>query len=176
MDPTAAKEHGTASLPVIDLPPDFDMYSPFPKTRSFLNAARKMGIKATRAALRLNKRILLLHQKVELEEGEDVAPEHLHTIGAVANIIESYEPGDGTIRIAIAAEQRAIVLGYTKTADFLQAEVQIVHEEIGLANAAESLVKDTKKLFNDYAKTRQKEQSRSSRPPCFDIGRNQAAY
>ena len=169
MDPTAAKEHGTVSLPVIDLPSDFDKYSPFPKTRSFLIAARKMGIKATRAALRANRRILLLHQKVELEEGEDVASEHLHTIGAVANIIESYEPGDGTIRIAVAAEQRAIVLGYTKTADFLQAEVQIVHEEIGLATAAESLVKETKKLFNDYAKTRQKEQSRSSQPHVLTL-------
>ena len=61
-----------------------------------------MGVQATRAALHSNGRILLLHQKVELEEGEDVAPEHLHAIGAVANIIESYEPGDGTIRIAIA--------------------------------------------------------------------------
>ena len=111
----------------------------------------------------------LLHQKVELEEGEGVAPEHLHTIGAVAKIIESYEPGDGTIRIAVAAEQRAIVLGYTKTADFLQAEVQIVHEEIGLATAAESLVKETKKLFNDYGKTRQKEQSRSSQPHVLTL-------
>ena len=169
MDSTAAKEHGTVSLPVIDLPPDFDMYSPFPKTKSLLIAARKMGVQSTRAALRSNRRILLLHQKVELEEGTEVASEHLHAIGAVAHIIESYEPGDGTIRIAVAAEQRAIVLGYTKTADFLQAEVQIVHEEIGLANAAESLVKETKKLFNDYAKTRQKEQSRSSQPHVLTL-------
>lgn len=171
MDSTAAKEHGTVSLPVIDLPSDFDMYSPFPKagTQSYLNAARQMGIKATRAALRANRRILLLHQKVELEEGEKVVPEHLRTIGAVANIIESLEPGDGTIRIAIAAEHRAIVLGYTKTADFLQAEVQIVHEEIGLANAAESLVRETKKLFNNYAKTRPKEQASSSKPHILTL-------
>ena len=171
MDSTAAKEHGTVSLPVIDLPSDFDMYSPFPKagTQSYLNAARQMGIKATRAALRANRRILLLHQKVELEEGEKVVPEHLRTIGAVANIVESLEPGDGTIRIAIAAEHRAIVLGYTKTADFLQAEVQIVHEEIGLANAAESLVRETKKLFNNYAKTRPKEQASSSKPHILTL-------
>ena len=32
-----------------------------------------------------DRRVLLIHQKVDLEETEeDVTPEHLHTIGAVA--------------------------------------------------------------------------------------------
>jgi ATP-dependent Lon protease len=101
---------------------------------------------------------------VELEEGEEVAPEHLHVVGAVANIIESYEPGDGTIRIAIASEHRAIVLRFTETDDFLSADVQIAHEEIGLASTSESLMKEARKLFNEYAKTRQQEQGRSSQP------------
>ena len=165
MNATATKENRTVSLPVIDLLMDFDQYSPFPRMKSFLNVTRKMGIQATRAALESNKRILLLHQKVELEEDEKVMPEHLRAIGAVANIFESYEPGDGTIRVAITAEKRAIVLGYTQTKDFLTADVQIVHEEIGLAAAAEALIKDVKKLFHDYAKTRQKEQTRSSTQP-----------
>ena len=47
--------------------------------------------------------------------------------------------------------------------------MQIVHEEIGLADTAESLVKDTKKLFNDYAKTRPKEQGRSSQPHVLTL-------
>ena len=169
MNSTATTEHGTVRLPVIDLPPDFDRYSPFPKTKSLLIAVRKMGVQATHAALQSNKRVLLIHQKVELEEGKDVTPEHLQTIGAVAHIIESYEPGDGTIRIAVAAEHRAIVLRYRKAADFLQADVQIVHEEIGLADAAEALVKDTKKLFTEYAKTRPKDQGRSSQPHVLTL-------
>ncbi|MDE0426235.1 MAG: endopeptidase La [Candidatus Poribacteria bacterium] len=160
MNSTATKEYETVSLPVIYLPPDFDAI--FPRTKSVLNVARKMGVAATHAALRLKRHILLLHQKVELDEGEEATPEHLHAIGAVANIIESYEPGDGTIRIAIAAEQRAIVLRYTKTDDFLRADVQIVHEEIGLADAAEPLMKEAKKLFSNYAKVRQKDQGQGS--------------
>ncbi len=160
MNSTATKEHETVSLPVIYLPPDFDAI--FPRTKSVLNVARKMGVAATHTALRSKRHILLLHQKVELDEGEEATPEHLHAIGAVANIIESYEPGDGTIRIAIAAEQRAIVLRYTKTDDFLKADVQIVHEEIGLADAAEPLMKEAKKLFNNYAKVRQKDQGQGS--------------
>ena len=160
MNSTATKEYETVSLPVIYLPPDFDAI--FPRTKSVLNVARKMGVAATHTALRLKRHILLLHQKVELDEGEEANPEHLHAIGAVANIIESYEPGDGTIRIAIAAEHRAIVLRYTKTDDFLKADVQIVHEEIGLVDAAEPLIKEAKKLFNNYAKVRQKDQGQGS--------------
>ena len=169
MNQTATKDEKIVSLPVIDLLMDFDQYSPFPKMKSFLNVTRKMGIQAIRAALRSNGRILLLHQKLMLEEGEDVAPEHLCTIGAIANIFETYEPGDGNIRIAVAAEHRAIVLGYTKNADFLQARVQIIHEEIGLTSAARTLVKETKKLFRDYAKTRPKEQPSSTQPHVLSL-------
>ena len=164
MNSTATKEYETVSLPVIYLPPDFDAILIFPRTRSLLNVARQKGVQATHAALRSNRRILLLYQKIELEEGEEVAPEHLHVVGAVANIIESYEPGDGTIRIAIASEHRAIVLRFTETDDFLSADVQIAHEEIGLASTSESLMKEARKLFNEYAKTRQQEQGRSSQP------------
>ena len=160
MNSTATKEYEPVSLPIIYLPPDFNTV--FPRTKSLLNATRKMGIQAVHAALRSDRRVLLLHQKVELEETEEITPEHLHSIGAVANIIESYEPGDGTIRIAVAAEQRAIVLRYTKTNDLLKADVKVVHEEIGLANAATALVKKAKQLFSEYAKTRQKEQRRGS--------------
>ena len=162
MNSTATKEHETVSLPVIYLPPDFDAILIFPRTRSLLNVARKRGVQATHAALHSNRRILLLYQKVELEEGEEVTPEHLHVVGAVANIIESYEPGDGTIRIAIASEQRAIVLRFTETDDFLSADVQIAHEEIGLADTSESLMKEARKLFNEYAKTRQQDQGKGS--------------
>lgn len=162
MNSTATKEHETVSLPVIYLPPDFDAILIFPRTKSLLNVARQMGVQATHTALRANRRILLLYQKAELEEGEEVNPEHLHVVGAVANIIESYEPGDGTIRIAIAAEHRAIVLRFKETDDFLSADVQIVHEEIGLASTSESLMKEARKLFNEYAKTRQQEQGRGS--------------
>ncbi len=160
MNSTATKEYELVSLPIIYLPPDFNTV--FPRKKSLLNATRKMGIQAVHTALHSDRRVLLLHQKEELEETEEVTPEHLHTIGAVANIIESYEPGDGTIRIAVTAEQRAIVLRYTKADGLLKADVKIVHEEIGLATAAAALVKKAKQLFNEYAKTRQKEQRRGS--------------
>ena len=162
MNSTTTKERETVNLPVIYLPPDFDAILIFPRTKSLLNVARKRGVQATHAALGANRRILLLYQKVALEDGEEVTPEHLHVVGSVANIIESYEPGDGTIRIAIAAEHRAIVIRFQEMDDYLDAEVQIAHEEIGLAGSAARLMKRARKLFNEHAKTRQQEQGRGS--------------
>ena len=157
MSPTATKAYETVRLPIIYLPPDFDTI--FPRTKSLLNVARKMGVQATHAALRDQRRILLLHQKEVLPEEEEAKPELLHSVGSVANIIEFYEPGDGTIRIAVEAEHRAIVLRYAKADNFLKAEVQVVYEEIGLADTAAPLRQEALKLFNAYTKTRQKESS-----------------
>lgn len=157
MNPTGTKDYETVRLPIISLPPDFDRI--FPRTKSLLNVARKMGVQATHAALRAQRRILLLHQKEELAEEEEATPEHLHSVGPVAHIIEFYEPGDGTIRIAVEAEQRGIVLRYAKTDNFLKAEVQVVYEESGLADTAAPLRQEALKLFRAYAKTRQKEYS-----------------
>ena len=72
MNSPATKEYETVSLPVIYLPPDFDAI--FPRTKSVLNVARKMGVAATHAALRSKRHILLLHQKVEMDEGKDANP------------------------------------------------------------------------------------------------------
>ncbi len=160
MHSTATKEYETVSLPVIYLPSDFNAI--FPRRRSLLNVARKMGVAATRDALQSQSDIFLLHQKVELEDGQEAAPEDLHTIGTVANIIESYEPGDGTIRIAVLLQQRAIVLRYTQIKEFLKADVQIVHEEIGLANTAKPLMREARELFRNYAKIRQKDEAQDS--------------
>ncbi len=156
MNPTTPKEQEVLRLPVIHLPPDFDPIF-FPRTKSLLNVAREMGVNATHAALRTQRRILLLHQKVELLEEEEATPEQLHDVGTVANIIEFYEPGDGTIRIAVEAENRAIVLRCKKSDDFLKAEVQIVTEELGLGEAAAPIMRQARELFNNYLKTRQKE-------------------
>ena len=165
MNSTATKAHEKVNLPVIYLPPDFDAILIFPGMKSLLNVARPKGVQATHAALRRNGRVLLVYQKVAVEEGVEVAPEHLHTVGAVANIVESYEPGDGTIRIAISSEHRAIVLRFKESDDFLKAEVQAVHEEIGLSTAAEALMKRAKKLFGRHAKTHSDDQGKGGRSP-----------
>ena len=91
-------------LPVIALPGKVI----FPRVRQPLIAARPMGVLATKHAINTNHIVLLLNQKEK--EVENAGPEDLHRVGTVATIIESYDPNDETIRIAIEAETRAIVL------------------------------------------------------------------
>ena len=145
-----SREPQIIRLPILYLPPDFDTI--FPRTKSVLNVARKMGVNATHAALREQRRILLLHQIFPLEDDEEVtSSEELHAVGSLAHIIEFYEPGDSTIRIAVEAEHRAIVLRCANMDDFLNAEVQVVPEELGLANAAAPLMQEVRKLFGTFA-------------------------
>ncbi len=146
-------------LPVIALPPHFETF--FPKTKAIvdqrlmdwtpLTIACKMGVLAARAAFNTDKKVLLLHQKTELEE--DVEPQHkyLHTVGVVATIVESYDPEDGTLRMAIETSDRAIVEHFTQVEGYLQASVKIVAEI-----AATTLIKKAKSSFRSYAKTHPK--------------------
>ncbi len=151
-------------LPVIALPPNFETF--FPKTKAVvdqrlmdwtpLTIARKMGVHAAREALNTNWKVLLLHQKSELEEDAEPEPKDLHTVGIVAKIVEPYDPEDGTLRIAIETSDRAIVARCTQVDGYLQAAVKIVSELTGVADAAAALIKEAKSAFRGYAKAHQK--------------------
>ncbi len=151
-------------LPVIALPPHFETF--FPKTKAVvdqrlmdwtpLTIARKMGVLAARAALNTNWKVLLLHQKTELEEEAEPEPKDLHTVGIVAKIVEPYDPEDGTLRIAIETSDRAIVAHCTQVDGYLQAAVKIVSELTGVGDAATALIKEAKSEFRKYAKAHPK--------------------
>lgn len=142
-------------LPVIALPPHFGTF--FPKTKNIVNGKlvdwtpvvieRKMGVLAARAAFNTDRKVLLLHQKVELENNAEPRPKDLYSVGVVTNIVEIYDPEDGTLRMAIETPMRAIVVSYTHLDDYLQASVKIVTEI-----AATTLIKAAKHAFRRYVK------------------------
>lgn len=149
MDPdsvtTRQDDHNT-TLPAIALPGKVI----FPRVRQPLIAARTMGVLATKHAIDTNQIVLLVNQKDK--EVENAGPDDLHRVGTVANIIESYDPNDGTIRIAIEAKTRAIVLRCFEKNGFLQAEVKIIDEESDQSKQASSLMKKALATFEKYMK------------------------
>ena len=149
MDPdsvnTRQDDHNT-TLPVIALPGKVI----FPRLRQPLIAARTMGVLATKHAIDTNQIVLLVNQKDK--EVENAGPEELNRVGTVANIIESYDPNDGTIRIAIEAKTRAIVMRCFEKNSFLQAEVKTVDEESDQSEQASSLMKKALSTFEKYMK------------------------
>ena len=112
-----------------------------------------MGVLAAQAALKSNWKVLLLHQKTELEKDVEPKPEDLHTVGIVANIIQDHDPGNGTIRIAIETTARAIVAQCTQTEGYLSAAVKIVSELTGVADVSKSQIDEAKKTFRGYIKS-----------------------
>ena len=149
MDPdsvTTRQDDKITVLPVIALPGKVI----FPRVRQPLIAARPMGVLATKHAINTNHIVLLLNQKEK--DVENAGPEDLHRVGTVATIIESYDPDDETIRIAIEAETRAIVLRCFEKDGFLQAEIKRIYEESDQSKQALSLVKKGLATFEKYIK------------------------
>ena len=122
----------------------------FPRISTPLNVIRKMGVRATKYAVQANQDVLLLNQKDKDEENP--GPDGFYRVGTATSIADSYDPRDGSIRIAIEGYSRAIVLRCFETDGFLQAEVKIVHEELGQSNQAKSLMETAISAFEEYIK------------------------
>ena len=122
----------------------------FPRISTPLNVIRKMGVRATKYAVQANQDVLLLNQKDKDEENP--GPDGFHRVGTATSIADSYDPRDGSIRIAIEGYSRAIVLRCFETDGFLQAEVKIVHEELEQSNQAKSLMETAIAAFEEYIK------------------------
>ena len=122
----------------------------FPRISTPLNVIREMGVRATKYAVQANQDVLLLNQKDKDEENP--GPEGFYRVGTATSIADSYDPRDGSIRIAIEGYSRAIVLRCFETEGFLQAEVKIVHEELGQSNQAKSLMETAIAAFEEYIK------------------------
>ena len=122
----------------------------FPRISTPLNVIRKMGVRATKYAVQANQDVLLLNQKDKDEENP--GPDGFYRVGTATSIADSYDPRDGSIRIAIEGYSRAIVLRCFETDGFLQAEVKIVYEELEQSNQAKSLMEAAISAFEEYIK------------------------
>ncbi len=122
----------------------------FPRTSTPLNVIRKMGVRATKYALETGQDVLLLNQKDKDEENPGT--DGFYRVGTATNIADSYDPRDGSIRIAIEGYSRAIVLRCFETDGFLKAEVKIVREESDQSKQATSLMKAAVTAFEEYVK------------------------
>ena len=161
----STQDNSVVILPVIVLPPYFETF--YPKTKAVydnrlmdwtaLKIEREMSVRAARAALDTNLRVLLLHQEHETEDDVEPTPDDMSNVGVVATIVEPYDPKDGSLRIAIDTTARAIVAHCSQVDDYLTAEVKIVSELTGVAAASKALIRKARGAFSSYAKANPKE-------------------
>ena len=137
-------------IPIIPLPGKVI----FPRTNTPLNVVRQVGVLATKFALSQDKMVLLLNQKnADLDEltGDD-----FYSVGTVAKIVDSFEPGDGTVRIAVETERRGVVEEILVDHDIFLAEITIPSEDLNQSDDTAPLRKKAVKSFSECMQLKKK--------------------
>ncbi len=97
----------------------------FPGVGLPINAGRPVTLRAIEAAVNgSEKRVFAVAQR---QDGDEVAPENLYTIGTIATL-GSVQRGLGGIRLLLEGESRGIALRYASKNGYLEATVQEARE------------------------------------------------
>jgi ATP-dependent Lon protease len=101
----------------------------FPGVGLPINAGRPGTLRAIEAAVKgQDKRVFAVSQR---QDGDEVAPENLYTIGTIATI-GSLQRGLGGIRLLLEGQSRGIALRYAAKGGYLEATVQEAREMLPL--------------------------------------------
>ncbi len=122
-----------------------------------LFVGRKKSIKALDVAMSSNKKIMLAAQtSADIEEpGAD----SIHRVGTVATILQLLKLPDGTIKVLVEGQQRAIIHAIEKTEDdWFEAEFDVAEEadEQMDPKELEVLCRSVTSMFDQYVKLNKK--------------------
>src|SRR4030065_119550 len=92
-----------------------------------LFVGRKKSIKALEQAMEAGKQIMLAAQKSASDD--DPTPEQIHEIGTLASILQLLKLPDGTVKVLVEGEQRAVVQKYVDADEYFSAEVALLEAE-----------------------------------------------
>ncbi|HIN28097.1 TPA: endopeptidase La, partial [Candidatus Poribacteria bacterium] len=134
------------TLPVIPLPGKVI----FPGLNTPLNVVRETGVLAVKYALDTDRVVLLLNQKNK--DTESPSMEDFHAVGTIADVVDSYDPGDDSIRIAVEGSSRGEVLKLVEDNGFFSAEVCVPAEDSSSSDDASSLMRKAIKLLERYVR------------------------
>ncbi len=149
-DPHAGNEARSATLPVLALR---DIVI-FPHMIAPLFVGREKSVAALEAAMRGDRRILLVAQRKP--EVDDPSREDLHDVGTVGHIVQLLRLPDDTIKVLVEGEVRARILHLREDEGMLVADWVPLHDEPHddreLAAASRALVQ----RFEEYVKLNKK--------------------
>ena len=126
----------------------------FPHMVIPLFVGRKKSIRALERAMEGGKQIMLVAQKSASDD--DPTPKDIHVIGTLANILQLLKLPDGTVKVLVEGEQRAIIQQFTETDDSFSADVSLL-EAMGLDDKeGEALMRSVLTEFDQYVKLNMK--------------------
>jgi len=126
----------------------------FPHMVIPLFVGRRKSIRALEQAMETGKQIMLVAQKSASDD--DPTPESIHTIGTIASILQLLKLPDGTVKVLVEGERRAVVQNYLDTEDYFSAQVALL-EALSLTDKeGEALMRSVLNEFDQYVKLNMK--------------------
>ncbi|NMG41255.1 endopeptidase La [Chelativorans sp. ZYF759] len=126
----------------------------FPHMIVPLFVGREKSIKALEEVMGSDRQILLATQKNASDD--DPAPDAIHEVGTLANVLQLLKLPDGTVKVLVEGAARASITGYTGNAEFHEANAETLaepeEEEVEIEALSRSVVAD----FENYVKLNKK--------------------
>jgi len=127
----------------------------FPHMVIPLFVGRDKSIKALDEALGNDKQILLVSQRSA--EIDDPAVADIHPIGTLATVLQLLKLPDGTVKVLVEGERRAMVHDYVAIDPYFAAEISPIVESGQLVEReAEVLLRSALGMFEQYVKLNKK--------------------
>ena len=119
-----------------------------------LFVGRDKSIKALERAMDETKQILLVAQKSAADDNP--APEDIHMIGTVSNILQLLRLPDGTIKVLVEGVRRARIKEFEDLGHLYAAEIETLEPEAIPAREGEVLSRSLLNQFDQYVKLNKK--------------------
>ena len=126
----------------------------FPHMVIPLFVGRRKSIRALEQAMESGKQIMLVAQKSASDD--DPTTDNIHTIGTIASILQLLKLPDGTVKVLVEGERRAVLQKYLETEDYFSAQVAMLEALPLTDKEGEALTRSVLNEFDQYVKLNMK--------------------
>ncbi len=126
----------------------------FPHMVIPLFVGRRKSIRALEQAMESGKQIMLVAQKSASDD--DPTTDNIHTIGTIASILQLLKLPDGTVKVLVEGERRAVLQKYLDTEDYFSAQVALLEAMPLTDKEGEALTRSVLNEFDQYVKLNMK--------------------
>ena len=126
----------------------------FPHMVAPLFVGRERSIRALEEAMKNDKKILLCAQKDA--KTNDPGPEDIYTIGTVGSIVQMLRLPDGTVKVLVEGQNRALLKSFTEENKFISVQVEDLNETNDSNIETNAMMRTLTESFEEYAKLNKK--------------------
>jgi ATP-dependent Lon protease len=126
----------------------------FPHMVIPLFVGRRKSIRALEQAMESGKQIMLVAQKSASDD--DPTTDNIHTIGTIATILQLLKLPDGTVKVLVEGERRAVLQKYLEMEDYFSAQVALLDAMPLTDKEGEALTRSVLNEFDQYVKLNMK--------------------